>query len=41
MIKAAIIAEKISLTANAGYEFFLQCCLPLSPYKTTKKHFIV
>jgi hypothetical protein len=42
VIKAASVAEKkiitrISGLANAGYEFFLQCWLPLSPDKTPEK----
>jgi hypothetical protein len=37
VIKAAIDAEK--KFHNAGYEFFLQCWLLLSPYKTPKKAF--
>jgi hypothetical protein len=27
------------MLSNADYEFFLQCWLPLSPYKTPKKAF--
>jgi hypothetical protein len=41
VIKATIIAEKKSSPANAGYVFFLQCWLPLSPYKTPKESILL